>query len=596
MTDERERRRLAEAGLTSLRRALAQDPIDAGAVETIAADLVDVDEETLASLEASTAAVMAAAGPTRPNAELLAARLLMVAEAAPQAVWSAGAAALADRDVDRRLGDASRHARAQGDQRCASRCDSWLARRRLMEGDLPAAGDAYERVPDEVEITHAAVRRSLTAFASWTRHGRTTELVTALRAEVASPDRIDDTGLPTHLLRLALTFAGDPSVHDENPRSPDRAADADPVCAVIGELCHGLVASELGHIDHARGSLLDAHQLAEDQGLTWMAAFSSALAAEALAPGNHLVAVQLADRSAATADRLGDDWLHRLTRRARAVVALETGEHAVAIRLASDDLASAEDPLSRGHLLLVAGRSHLAGRDAGPAVAELVEAATELTAAGARLAATRAWLAASEADPANAEDLLRRAGAIGSAETSEAYRRCWQQRRNLRLELLGHGRLLIGDDVVTPKTANAAKLVISLALAGRSGLDAATLCERLWPDKDADDAATNLTTATWDARRALGPEAWRLRREDERLHLDADGVRIDLLEVLAEAEQVTARPPAGRLDMAGVATRLRRPVLPEWTYDDWVDDLDQQRAAALARLESRRADIPRTPS
>ena len=97
----------------------------------------------------------------------------------------------------------------------------------------------------------------------------------------------------------------------------------------------------------------------------------------------------------------------------------------------------------------------------------------------------------------------------------------------------------------------------------------------LWPGRDPSRQTSNLSTATYDARRALGSEAWRLQRRGKSLWLDRDGADIDLDAALACLDR-------GATDEAADAARaaLGRGILPALAHEPWV-------RAANTRLTSR---------
>ena len=130
----------------------------------------------------------------------------------------------------------------------------------------------------------------------------------------------------------------------------------------------------------------------------------------------------------------------------------------------------------------------------------------------------------------------------------------------------------------------ARELVKLLALASGNRLHREVAMDVLWPQLAPSAAANNLNQAVHVARRALGPEAIRLR--DEVLSLVAD-VDVELFEhAAAEARRVgTAAAYAAALALYGGE------LLPENRYDDWTADRREQLEALAAEVKDEAAAL-----
>src|SRR5207342_3631547 len=110
-------------------------------------------------------------------------------------------------------------------------------------------------------------------------------------------------------------------------------------------------------------------------------------------------------------------------------------------------------------------------------------------------------------DPMRAPDAIERARGLTTPDP--AYTRLWDARPNLRVHVLGRQTVHVGE-----------QLVLLLAIAGGRGIDNERVGHALWPDGDPGKMPSNLSSAAYDARQALGPEAWRLHRASSQFWLD----------------------------------------------------------------------------
>lgn len=306
----------------------------------------------------------------------------------------------------------------------------------------------------------------------------------------------------------------------------------------------------------------------------WANALGMLLVADAASTAPPPLAAGIADEAVGQAERAGDPRLVLWADRCRASALVEAGDHQAGSSLAgrlsdADSVEAARNDRVRGTAALRLG-------DLDVAKAKLQSSVEVISRAGLALEAVQSLIALSEADHEQARAHLRRAAElIEEAGADPAFQRLLDRRPTLELTMLGAQSMAVGGELVKPKTSHAEQLVFGLALAGGS-LDAGELCARLWPGKEAEDASGNLTTSTWEARVALGREAWRLDRVGDRLTLDLEGVRIDLDDTIAALESDGYDP--------ALVDRLQLPVLPAWRHEDWVIEADERRAAFAARF------------
>ncbi len=311
----------------------------------------------------------------------------------------------------------------------------------------------------------------------------------------------------------------------------------------------------------------------------WSSGLGLVLASEASANFDTELAALLAADAVGQAERAGDAALLRWADRARAGALVALGEPDAGLALASrlSDAPGQAPAAEAARTDRVVGAAALRAGDDELARARLTPSAEVLATAGYIPEAVLALLALSEADPDGARSHLRRAHELaGEPGADSAFDRMFAMRPTLQVTMLGEQTLSVGGERCRAKTSHAEQLVFSLVLAGRDGLDARDLCERLWPGKDISKAMGSLTTATWDARAALGREAWRLDRKGDRLTLDTEDASVDLDDIMAA---LSAGSPDREL-----VQRLHLPLLPAWRHEDWVIDADERRAAVASRL------------
>lgn len=155
----------------------------------------------------------------------------------------------------------------------------------------------------------------------------------------------------------------------------------------------------------------------------------------------------------------------------------------------------------------------------------------------------------------------------------------------LRICLLGDAGIWLGEDRLVFLTHRAELAVFCLALTGRAGLHREVLVERLWPGAPADRGRQRLRTLLWQARMALGSEAWRLARRQQTVRLDITGAVVDLVaarrravELLGEHRSATHR------GIEEIVAELSQPLLLSWQYQAWVEVEAETDLALVARL------------
>ena len=145
-----------------------------------------------------------------------------------------------------------------------------------------------------------------------------------------------------------------------------------------------------------------------------------------------------------------------------------------------------------------------------------------------------------------------------------------------RVCLLGGFSVATEDGLVEERAwrlRKAKALVKLLALAPERRLHRERLADLLWPDRDAEAAANNLHQVLHAARRAIGPDALRLR--DGVVALEAQ-VDVDAFEAAA----VHARATGEAADYESALDLHPGELLPEDRYESWAD----ARRAALLEL------------
>jgi tetratricopeptide (TPR) repeat protein len=304
--------------------------------------------------------------------------------------------------------------------------------------------------------------------------------------------------------------------------------------------------------------------------------------------GDAEVARRLFDQAEQAADELDATWYHRilLARRAESMALLHEREEIERVRRRLDALAPVGDAVteaiverSKGMAATAAGdpdsaEQHLERAIAMPAsrieasrarlaLGELLVAFGDLDRAVEVLGRAHAELASSDSGywQARALWLLARADLDHAlrweamARTFDdgdvAYRVLFAPPGGLRISLMDGPAVEIGGRPIAFATRNAELSVAVLALAGPTGVGADELARHLWPAAEPERLRPRLRTMLWHVRSALGAEAWRLTRRDDRLVLDLAG---------AVLERPTDGSPVGGVGDLG---RILEALLPE---------------------------------
>ena len=233
-----------------------------------------------------------------------------------------------------------------------------------------------------------------------------------------------------------------------------------------------------------------------------------------------------ARRALEAARAMGDRWWEGLARMAEGWARCEVGELDEADEVLADAVRRLENPTERAFALLQQGEARLRAGRRAEARECLDDAREAFDASGARYWAARAYLRTGAAD----RDRSGRWFAVAheAAEGDPVYERLFVPERGLRVEVAGRPEVVIGGEPAQFLTRHAELSVYLCALAGPRGLPTAELAATLWPGVSEQRCSGRLRTLLWQVRNTLGEEAWRLRREGDRVVLDLTGVAVDL--------------------------------------------------------------------
>ncbi|HEY6533255.1 MAG TPA: hypothetical protein VIY72_13180 [Acidimicrobiales bacterium] len=259
-----------------------------------------------------------------------------------------------------------------------------------------------------------------------------------------------------------------------------------------------------------------------------------------------------ARRAGQEAEALGDAWWCGLARMAEGTALAELGELAEARDVLTDAAAQLQNPIERAFAQTHLGEVLVRLGDRGPARIVLNAARAACESAGARYWATRTTLAMGAADRDRGGRWFRLARS--TAADDPAYDRLFSPAQELRIAVLGSPEVVLRGERVEFLTRHAELAVYLLAIAGPSGVPATELVATLWPGVDERRAGPRLRTLLWQARNALGTEAWRVQRRGGSVFLDLTGVAVDLHRVdLAHQERSAAS------DLVGHGSRAAAP-------------------------------------
>lgn len=329
-----------------------------------------------------------------------------------------------------------------------------------------------------------------------------------------------------------------------------------------------------------------ALRLAQANGIPWFEAVTRALRAEFLASLDPARSLDDGKRGTAFFSSTGEEWWWCWAVRAQAIAARHTMNLDTSEDLLRRVLARDQNDLERGRTLLELGATLLAAGDRSSAADRLEAARRLLEPSGANFWLARVLVTQAQMDPARGAELRRRAFAL-APEADPAWIALLSS-GSLEVHVLGEPSVAVNGRRIGFRSRHAELIVYLLALAGARGLDAEALAERLWPGRGSERSAQRLRSVIWEARRALGSEGWRLTRRTGRWVLEPTGVRVDLAE---DRERASAALATGDAELAREALgALSRPLLPAWTYEDWVRDeaRDVQRLTDALRSLARR--------
>ena len=137
----------------------------------------------------------------------------------------------------------------------------------------------------------------------------------------------------------------------------------------------------------------------------------------------------------------------------------------------------------------------------------------------------------------------------------------------LTLRALGNPEVQVDGTAVSFPTRHAAQALFSLALAPTNQLNIDELGERLWPEAPTSRLQRSIATMTWQLRKALGPDAWRISRNGNDLVFKSELAQCDLWSIREQAFEHLAD---GFHDKAILIDRLREPLLSPWQHEAWV--------------------------
>lgn len=291
-----------------------------------------------------------------------------------------------------------------------------------------------------------------------------------------------------------------------------------------------LVASLRGTLEALRGhrvaadaAFADALCTADELSAPWYTVMALSLRGEftaAWAPERSLTDAQRAYRAA---QAIGDEWWAKLSRLAEASALRELGRLDEAVDRFQQAAADLANPLERSRALVGLGETHLRAGRRVAARASLQEALELVEAGGARYWVARACVGLASAERDRGAHWVARAHTCDDGDA--AYEMLSAVER-LRINLAGRPSVHVGSRHARFQTRHAEAVVYLLTIAGAQGLPVGRLARALWPTAEASRRPHRLRTLLWQVRNALGPHAWRLTRDAERVVLDTVGVEI----------------------------------------------------------------------
>ncbi|MGZ4717889.1 MAG: AfsR/SARP family transcriptional regulator [Acidimicrobiales bacterium] len=454
-------------------------------------------------------------------------------------------------------------------------------------GDLASASRAWRQAAEldpDAEMVEGLALANL-AYGSFCETGDVEESLTlALDAAAASLARADGRAAGLALVYAAYfqILAGRFDHADQELAAAEAAFASEPTSPYEWPLAHaaqGALAAIRGQTAEADAAFERGVRLAREVDNRWYEAIVRTLRADHTVHFDARRAHVDARWALRVFEELGDTWFAATARRVRAEAALESGEVEAARLLAEGLIDHLTNPVERGRCLIVVSRAHLKAGDLEDAAHRADQAIRSLETTGATYLLVTALLLLAESDPMRAPDAIERARGLTTPD--QAYTRLWDARPNLRVHVLGRQAVHVGDELVEFRTTKAEQLVLLLAIAGGRGIDNERVGHALWPDGDPAKMPSNLSSAAYDARQALGPEAWRLHRASSQFWLDLDGAFVDLDDAMRRVRHAETEAERNQ-----ALADLSQEILPTLVSDRWVREANLQRDAYIAPLLS----------
>jgi tetratricopeptide (TPR) repeat protein len=471
----------------------------------------------------------------------------------------------------------------------------------LLLGDVAGASRAWQQAVDldpDADLVEELSLASL-AYGSFCVDGDLAQALTLAETAITisrSREHGRGEGLGLVFQGYLRVHAGDFELADQSFEAAERAFAAETAMAYESPLAaagRGGVAGLRGHPAEADAAFAIAVERAGQTENAWLEAIIRTLRADSTLRYDSRRAHADCRFAIKVFDELGDSWWGSRARRARAEAALASDEIEAAVLLIEQLLPELDNPVERARCLITAGKAHLlAGNDAA-ASAAANEAVEIVSPTGANFVMVQALFLLAQSEPWRAPEAIERARALSTDDP--AYLRLWASRPTLRLLLLGRQSVRVGDHEVSFRTSRAEHLVMILVLAGGRAVNVRVMSETLWPEARAEKLASNLSTATYDARQALGTEAWRLHRAGSQFWIDLGGAFVDLEDAISQARGI--RPlgepePSDPADAERLRMRaldeLRCDILPTLVFEPWVIEANQRRELLLELLGAGR--------
>jgi tetratricopeptide (TPR) repeat protein len=464
---------------------------------------------------------------------------------------------------------------------------AWWVRGNLQMalGDLAAASRAWRRAADldpTADLVEGLALANL-AYGSFCETGDVEEsLALALDCASSSLDRADGRAAGLALVYAAYfqILAGRFEQAEHELVAAEAAFASEPTSPYEWPLAHaaqGALAAIRGQVTEADACFERGLRLAREVDNRWYEAIVRTLRADHTVQFDSRRAHVDARWARRVFEEVGDTWFATIARRVRAEAALVSGEVEAAQLLAEGLIDHLSNPVERGRCLIVMARARLKAGDRDDAAQRADQAIRALEPTGATYLLVTALLLLAESDPMRAPDAIERARGLTTPDT--AYIRLWDTRPNLRVHVLGRQTVHVGDELVEFRTTKAEQLVLLLAIAGGRGIDNERVGHALWPDGDPGKMPSNLSSAAYDARQGLGPEAWRLHRASSQFWLDLDGAFVDLDDAMRRVRHATSDA-----ERRAALADLSQEILPTLVSDRWVREANLRRDAYLAPL------------